>query len=81
LIKIFLSSECRKYIEEAEVAIKNSDQAKANKATILGQYLDRKDMFNLSTNDVVSVMSEFLIGGVDTVRKILKITDTETRRH
>ncbi len=29
-------------------------------------------MFNLSTNDVVSVMSEFLIGGVDTVI-VLKI--------
>jgi hypothetical protein len=55
---------CRKYIEEAYKELLSTDDIKK---TILGQYLERKHLYNLSINDVISVMSEFLIGGVDTV--------------
>lgn len=62
---VFIYRTCRKYIDEAHRDLFSSE---AYKQTILGQYLKRKDLFNFSMNDVVSVMSEFLIGGVDTVQ-------------
>lgn len=62
---VFIYRTCRKYIDEAHKDLLSSG---AYKQTILGQYLERKDLFNLSMSDVVSVMSEFLIGGVDTVQ-------------
>ncbi len=39
----------------------------SDSASMLAQLLARRDKYNLSTTDVVSIMTDLVIGGVDTV--------------
>ena len=37
------------------------------KQTVLGQYLDKMDKYDLTIDDIIGTMAEILIGSIDTV--------------
>lgn len=55
------------YIRQAQLNAENSE-----KRTVLKEFLARKEKYGLTIQDVVSIMTDFLIGGVDTVKFLLK---------
>lgn len=42
-----------------------------NKKSVLAQYLERKEKYGLKIDDIVAIMGDLLIAGVDTVAKKL----------
>ena len=38
-----------------------------NKKSVLAQYLERKEKYGLKIDDIVAIMGDLLIAGVDTV--------------
>ncbi len=54
-----------KYIERAQEKMK-SDPVNKDKSTVLSQYLERREKYGLTMKDVLAIMTDFLIAGVDT---------------
>ncbi len=52
----------KRYIQEAQDNLASFE----SKKTILGQFLERKEKYGLEINDIVAIMTDLLIAGVDT---------------
>jgi cytochrome P450 len=70
----FIYSIVRKYIERAQQDL--AEKAEKNitdngKKSILEEFLLRKEKYDLKLEDVVSIMTDFLVAGVDTTSNSL----------
>lgn len=60
------NSEVRRYINDAyQYHLRN--KSNEMKQTVLGQYLEKMDKYNLTIDDIIGTMAEILIGSIDTV--------------
>ena len=60
----FLRNVC-KHIVSAQEQMEKTEMKTKN--TVLCQLLERKEKYNLKLEDVISIMTDLIIGGVDTV--------------
>lgn len=69
----FIYSQVRKYIEQAQrqLAQKSLSGQDDSKKSILEEFLARKEKYGLELEDVVSIMTDFLVAGVDTTSNSL----------
>ena len=65
---MFYRNVC-KFILNAQEQIENGNNSdkRNQKNTVLCQLLERRDKFNLKLEDFISIMTDLIIGGVDTV--------------
>lgn len=73
---LLIYSIVRKYIEQAAQRLKDGstttvDVASGNKKSILEEFLTQKEKYGLEIEDVVSIMTDFLVAGVDTTSNSL----------
>ena len=61
MLFFYLRNVC-KYINQAQKQLQISQ-----KNTILCQLLEKMEKYNLNQDDVISIMTDLIIGGVDTV--------------
>lgn len=54
------------YLKEAQENWEKNKNEEGAKNTILGQFLSRREKYNLELADIVSIMTDLLIAGVDT---------------
>ena len=57
------------YIEEAKAKLEKGVVDNKDKYTILSQFLSRREKHNLDMKDIVAIMTDFIMAGVDTVCK------------
>lgn len=70
----FIYDVVRGYIKYAQDMLDNDESmSKSKKKSILAEFLSRKEKYNLCLEDVVSIMTDFLIAGVDTVHYLILI--------
>jgi len=67
----FIYSEVKRYILEAYEYHCLTKNIGLLKQTVLSQYLDKIDKYNLTIDDVISIMAELLIGSIDTTAATL----------
>lgn len=63
----FIYSMVRKFIKNAQFSESESE----SKKSILGEFLARKEKYGLELEDVVAIMTDFLVAGVDTTSNSL----------
>ncbi len=61
----YIYSVVNDYIDRAQEKMK-SDPVNKEKNTVLSQYLERREKYGLTMKDVLAIMTDFLIAGVDT---------------
>jgi cytochrome P450 len=67
----FIYSQVKHYITEAyDYHLKHETKTNV-KQTVLSQYLEKIDKYNLTIDDVISIMAELLIGSIDTTSATL----------
>lgn len=66
----FIYSIVRKYIERAQRDLAEK-KIETEKKSILEEFLLRKEKYDLKLEDVVSIMTDFLVAGVDTTSNSL----------
>jgi hypothetical protein len=71
----FIYDIVRKHIKTAQLKLDAADCVvgvdSTKKKSILAEFLSRKDKYDLDLEDVVAIMTDFLIAGVDTVIVLL----------
>jgi cytochrome P450 len=63
----FVYKTVKNFIQEAKDKLENQNPNNPHKKTILSRFLERKDNYGLEVDDIVSIMIDLMIAGVDTV--------------
>jgi len=63
----FVYKTVKNFIQEAKDKLANQNPNNPHKKTILSRFLERKDKYGLEVDDIVSIMIDLMIAGVDTV--------------